>query len=255
MKSNRSARASRLRAAARSRAILESLLEERRLRVYAATFIVRIMAVISTYGLALSALWMTGEAHRPSPAIQSALLIPAACTPIALMIRGSGYPAKAFGLTLRDWPRIVREAVLYSLPVLAALVALKWVWIRVDSRVSHLEGRPFEPRALILAASVYTLLCPMQEFIARSALQSSLRMFIPADDARARWIAIVVANMFFAAAHTHLGLVYSVATFIPGLFWGWLYDKQRSLVGVTVSHALIGCVAIFGLGLDRLLTP
>jgi hypothetical protein len=28
--------------------------------------------------------------------------------------------------------------------------------------------------------------------------------------------------------------------FVPGLFWGWLYLRHQTLVGVSVSHLLIG---------------
>jgi CRP/FNR family cyclic AMP-dependent transcriptional regulator len=32
--------------------------------------------------------------------------------------------------------------------------------------------------------------------------------------------------------------------FFTGLFWGWLYARQRGLVGVSVSHVLLGMWAL-----------
>ena len=46
-------------------------------------------------------------------------------------------------------------------------------------------------------------------------------------------------------AHTYISLEFAIATFIPGISWGWLFQKQRSLVGVSVSHALIGLWIVF----------
>jgi membrane protease YdiL (CAAX protease family) len=44
-----------------------------------------------------------------------------------------------------------------------------------------------------------------------------------------------------------------VAAFVPGLFWGWMFAKQRSLVGVTVSHIAVGLWAIFALGVHAII--
>ena len=30
------------------------------------------------------------------------------------------------------------------------------------------------------------------------------------------------------------------AAFAAGLFWGWLYARQRALAGVSVSHIVLG---------------
>jgi len=56
----------------------------------------------------------------------------------------------------------------------------------------------------------------------------------------ATWRAILVSNAVFSISHQHLGLAYALLVFVPGLFWGWLYQRHRSLVGVCVSHVLIG---------------
>jgi membrane protease YdiL (CAAX protease family) len=32
----------------------------------------------------------------------------------------------------------------------------------------------------------------------------------------------------------------ALTAFVAGLFWGWLYARQRSLVGVSISHVLLG---------------
>ena len=31
-----------------------------------------------------------------------------------------------------------------------------------------------------------------------------------------------------------------VASFFGGLLWGWLYSRERTLIGPTLSHVLLG---------------
>jgi membrane protease YdiL (CAAX protease family) len=60
-----------------------------------------------------------------------------------------------------------------------------------------------------------------------------------------------MANALFAATHTHISPWFSLMAFVTGLMWGWLYARQRSLLGVFVSHTLVGiwAVKVLGLGL------
>ena len=43
-------------------------------------------------------------------------------------------------------------------------------------------------------------------------------------------------------------VVVAVVAFLPGLFWGWLYSRHRTLVGV--SHMLVGVWALYFLSLS-----
>jgi membrane protease YdiL (CAAX protease family) len=89
-----------------------------------------------------------------------------------------------------------------------------------------------------VAYGLYVLLSPMQEFVARGVIQGCLQHML--SGRHATWRAILVSNAVFSISHQHLGLGYALLVFVPGLFWGWLYQRHRSLVGVSVSHVLIG---------------
>ncbi|MDQ8167516.1 MAG: CPBP family intramembrane metalloprotease [Gemmatimonadota bacterium] len=104
----------------------------------------------------------------------------------------------------------------------------------------------------IVLVVTYIVTAPAQEFFARSGLQASLDMLVPSE-AKTNWTAIVGANLFFSSAHAYLSLEFAIATFIPGMFWGWLFHKQRSLVGVSVSHAVIGLWIFFVLNFRTVL--
>jgi len=80
-------------------------------------------------------------------------------------------------------------------------------------------------------------------------LQGTLQHFIPVPPGSVNWKAIIISNLMFAAGHVFISFWFSVAAFVPGLFWGWMFAKQRSLVGVMVSHVVLGLWAFFALGM------
>ncbi|MBT4086605.1 MAG: CPBP family intramembrane metalloprotease, partial [Alphaproteobacteria bacterium] len=77
--------------------------------------------------------------------------------------------------------------------------------------------------------------------------------FLYGSEVRRATVAIIVSNFVFAAAHTHLNVGFALATFAGGLFFGWLFHRNRSIVGVTVAHFMIGGTALFVLGLEGFL--
>ena len=50
------------------------------------------------------------------------------------------------------------------------------------------------------------------------------------------------------------GIWFSLIVFAFGIFWGYLYEKQRTIVGVSLSHALLAAWAFLFLNFQHLLT-
>ena len=88
---------------------------------------------------------------------------------------------------------------------------------------------------------VYVVFVPLQELIYRGGVQGALEHFIAGP--HRRWQAIVGSNIIFSAAHLYISPGLSVTAFVAGLFWGWLYSRQRALAGVSLSHLLLGFFA------------
>jgi CRP-like cAMP-binding protein len=237
-------------------------LEQSRERVAAGIFAISLIAITSVYNLAVAGLKAANPATHPREAFLSPVFILTPCIPMIFLIRASHHPAREYGLRLTGWLRDTRDAVLYTLPVLGLVTVLKAVWIHVDPR---LAGKPlFDPTAMfedgrfdlrvyLLATLAYVIVCPAQEFFTRSGLQTALDWFLPRRDGRANWPAIVVSNLVFALAHTFIGFTFAVAAFLPGLFWGWLFDRQRSLVSVSISHAIVGVWSLQVLGVQPII--
>jgi hypothetical protein len=236
-------------------------LAESRARVYAGRFILLMFGMLASYQLALSALALVPAAWRPSGAILSSVFVLWTVGPVALALRRSPFTLRSYGLTLENARSDAVSAALLTIPLLAGLLlfklaAVRWVGGMADRPLfdptAMFWGRPFDLGAFLLFAVVYCIHTPLQEFVARGGLQGTLQQLLPSPPGRTNWKAIVISNLLFASAHVYIGFWFCVAALFPGLFWGWLFSRQRSLVGVTVSHLLVGFWAMFALGLNAI---
>ena len=56
----------------------------------------------------------------------------------------------------------------------------------------------------------------------------------------------------FCATHLHMSSTFALLVVVPSVFWGILFARQGSLIGVSISHVLIGLWTLFVLGLPGL---
>jgi membrane protease YdiL (CAAX protease family) len=214
-----------------------------------------VIGLLCVYNLAIHLITnLSSDPDRAS--LISVIIILLFSAVLILMIQQSRLPVRIFGLTTRNWKPAVTESMIWTVGIIAVMVIIKWVLITNVDRYRHLPLFDFDPSAqqgsMALNFLLYGLHSPIQEFIARGVLQGSLQHFYTGRNIRFR--AIIVSNALFSATHVHLmsGLL-AVIVFVPGLFWGWLYSRQENLIGVSISHMLIGWTALFFLNLESLL--
>jgi len=239
--------AERLRASSdNAAATADRILAQERMRSLMGRFTLLLMLAYTLYA------WVLGTAIKVKQTFGHSefITVPAifvCCAILLVFARVSGYPARFFGLTTENAWANIREAVLFTLPWLAGTVLVK---LALVAWVPSMQGLPlfqmFSPPAPGLPASgfnpwlaaAYVFFAPFQELIYRGGVQGPLTHFLTG---RWRtWLAIVGANVIFSAAHLYVSPGLAVIAFIAGLFWGWLYARQGSLVGVSVSHVLLG---------------
>ena len=156
-------------------------------------------------------------------------------------------PIELLGLSWRNWKHNAREAVVLSV-IFCAVLTLILVVLRVlvpslaHMPVIILSYESLTSAPILLGILLYIALTPLQEFLARGALQAPLEQVFTG---RYRHLqANIMANLLFSVFHQHLGLSFAVMVLVPGLFWGWLFSRQKTLVGVSISHAIIGTYAL-----------
>jgi len=168
-------------------------------------------------------------------------------------VRKSNYTFEHFGLSFKNWKTHVRQATLWSLGFVAVVTILKWLAIQLVPAYAGAPVFDFHRfyqdnwMTLVLIKVLYVLFAPIQELIVRGILQGGMQHFLSGKGAVTR--SIILSNLIFACGHIPANLWFAVLTFIPGLFWGWMYAKQGTLVGVSLSHILIGLYASLLLGI------
>lgn len=164
------------------------------------------------------------------------------------VIKTSGYPLDFYGLTFHRWFRNALNGALSALPILAVLLLIKWFIITYFSAFREiplfsLEQLQEKKESILIFGGIYLLTVPVQELIARGGLQSTFRNFFQGP--RRSFYAILTSNLLFQMVHTVKGFWIAIFSFFMGIYWGYLFEKQKSLIGVCVSHGLIGFGALF----------
>lgn len=206
------------------------------------TFFVGLMLV---YGMALHFMTQLIPAGMPSTVVSGPLIVVLGLG-IAYIARKSKRGWAFYGLSTEGWRGHILDMMKTTGPFLAILVLFKYWLIH---HVPELEGTSLfiEPARItphLCGLFVfYCLLTPVQEFVVRAVFQSSLAEFLTGR--RAGFWAVLLSNGMFSFSHLHISPTFALLVFVPGLYWGWLYSRQRTLVGAGVSHLIIGAVALF----------
>jgi CRP-like cAMP-binding protein len=211
-----------------------------------------VIGLLCVYNLTLN---ITSNLSRDidSGTLISTSIVVVFCAVLYLMTRHSQLPLRNYGVTTRHWQFALKESMLWTILIIAVVIFIKWSLIQNVGRYRHLPLFDFDlsRKNLLFNFILYGLHCPVQEFIARGVLQGSLQRFFSGKNATIR--AVVVSNALFSATHIHvMGGFLGLIVFVPGLFWGWLYSRHDTLVGVSISHVLIGWTSLFFLNLESL---
>ena len=79
----------------------------------------------------------------------------------------------------------------------------------------------------------------MQELVARGCIQGSIKKLL--NDSTGG-LSIVVGSMIFSSFHAQFGLIVVFATFLSGLVFGYIYNKDQNLAGVSLLHYVLGTI-------------
>ncbi len=237
--------------ASRAREHVDLSLESARQRAVMGEFIVNVLILVCSYVLFLNALPLFWGKLSPTTETFSVPLVVVFGLFSWRFMKKSGYPLSHFGIGLKHLPLSVGESVVLTLPFLALITLIKaiLVWLNGSGApiIEHTDvaARLSEPN-VALWLRIYAATAVVQELIVRGALQSSLEAFLTGPGRRTR--AIVVCALLFSISHLHISYLFALVAIVPGLFWGWLYSRRPNLLGVSLSHIVVGGYAFFVLG-------
>ncbi len=234
---------------------LEAQLDLSRMRSAQGSIMMLLVGLMGAYAYGLRLMLELVGAEGESTLVTSGGLAIASVI-IFGVLRSTPYPMAAYGFTVQGWRKHVPEALLWTAAFLALVTLAKWVAIQTvpglaGERLFH--SYAFEEYGLattLLYGLVYSLFCPVQEMIARGALQGSLHLFLTGRYVDIR--AILLSTLLFGFMHLHLSLGFALIPLIPSVFWGVIYARQRSLLGVSISHIVVGLYVVFIMGFPTL---
>ena len=170
---------------------------------------------------------------------------------VFFLMKRMHYSWTEYGFTLANWRPCLADALVQSAIFVALVTLLKWSLLEAQVFHEPLFELPFFhrytlPMAFLIVAT-YACFCFIQEMIFRGAIQNSLIHFLTGPFARTR--VVLTTTLIVFAAHLHLkSLVLPLLVIVPNIFWCLLYYKYRSLLGVTISHMIIGVWVLFIMG-------
>src|SRR3990167_8587025 len=241
----------------------ESLLQkERKLRDNLSRYLVAISLALCFYTFVLDHIQVLNKVFA-SASYVTTILTTLLTLGMVFLIFKSGYPLDEFGITLKRWQYSVKESILFTLPILLFILLVKWIAIKTvpafhqvllfnlhgavvnDSYDDAVHAHVVWLQTLLL----YTfLIAPFQELAARGGVPAALSMFLTTK--HRSWIAILVTSLIFSTTHLAYPIHIAILSFVGGIFWGWLFHRQKNLIGVSISHAMIGLWVFWFLGIS-----
>lgn len=233
---------------------LKKELEHAKTRISMGKFMISVISLMMFYLFSLK-MTTTFASQLFSTTLVSIPLILIFAGVLFYFIKDSGYPLSTFGITFNNWKSAVAESLLWTPLLLVIVVILKWIMVHTIPSLQYRplfefstnEISPFSYAKLALIIAGYLILTPVQEFITRGCLQSSLQEFFVGP--RKVFLAIFISNLLFSGTHLHISLGLALFVFFFGLFWGWLYSRHKTLIGVSLSHLIVGGFAFFIVGI------
>lgn len=179
-----------------------------------------------------------------------------------VLIRSSGFSLKLFGFTTKNGGKAIRETFLYCIPLFALIFLIKYAVISYSSAFNHLSyfhispgfdagAPPASPIDFLYILCLYAAFVPVQEFIFRGMIQSALEQFLVGKHSALQ--AILISNLPFSMIHLHISFSMSITLYLLGLFWGWSFSRQKTLIGCCLSHFLVGIWSFYIVGIQDFL--
>ncbi len=236
--------------------------EEIRIRVRFGMFIIRMIIVLCIYTLSLRGFEII-ENTFVDPVILSYSFLLLVALVIYFNMLKTQLPLSEFGFSSKDWKASAIEGTIMAFFLFLIIMLIKLSIITFVPGYQHISLFEYEtgidsslhivnwrgPFAML----IYVVFVPVQEFLVRGGLQGSLFSFLSGSVQHRKWVSIVISNLIFITFHSHISFAFGAMTFLPGLAWGYLYSRHRTLVGVIVSHILVGISTVFILGARSLL--
>lgn len=235
-----------------------ALIKEKLVQCY---FFIGMVALLCLYTISLGALKGLSAWLGSSTPVSAGLLVLQTVAVIYLLLSNQRV-LRDYGCNLINWRDNLIDMLKTTLPFLLLLLGLKYVYLHLILGLHHLPL--IHPQSYDLPFSyginsyywvyliLYVSLIPFQEFLCRGATQTTVIKIFGTDSRVKIFICLLLPNLVFWVWHVHLSVMFGFISFVSGIYWSWLYLRQKSLLGPICSHMLIGVFVLFVMGVGDL---
>ena len=143
-----------------------------------------------------------------------------------------------FGLGTKNLKASLRFDLILTAAILVLMIGAKLVILKFFPDVCGSDTRLFYWDKWSRSMTFYPLTVLIQEFLTRGATQGSLEKVLPEN--YPPWVAVIISSVFFGALHVHRGLAYMIGATVLLSFFGFVYNKQRTIWGLCIPHYFLG---------------
>jgi len=159
---------------------------------------------------------------------------------VILFMVKKNIPFSTFGLTTNGWRKAIIESLLASVPLIVLILLSKKFFVP-DAETYNKSF--FNPSLLNWSVAGYIVIAMIQEFFVRGISMTVIENVLYGK--YRSFLAILITAVLFAALHSPFSPWFAFSAFVCGLMWGWLYSRHRTIIGVGISHFIVGNVAYF----------
>lgn len=151
---------------------------------------------------------------------------------VYIVLRICGFSNENVGIKKTGWFESIKHVSIISL--ILALVGIL-LWALGLSRITPNETWGFFVFYIFISS-------PVQEFLYRGALNGILEAIGAKEP-----VQMIITSLLYSFVHIiYKDILTLLLTFAIGLIWFLCYRKTKNLVGVSISHAILGVVTIVG---------
>jgi CRP-like cAMP-binding protein len=225
---------------------LQKQLDEYKTRSLFVHFFVLIIFFLCAYFYAIAAI----NAISSLPSSSFYVTLPLTFTFMLGLIffsRKASLPWETFGVTTKGWKKALYEGIGFTLPLLALFISVKWILLNYWA--AHGVVKPlFSLDIHAIRLTIYALVTvPLQELLARGAIQGMLMRFL--DGSNKRFMSILVSSILFGTVHLFISFYVACGVLLTSFYLGWLYSRSNTLISPCIAHALLGAWVLEIVGL------
>lgn len=145
------------------------------------------------------------------------------------------YHPKHYGLNLYNLKQNLSWGIGIGIALSIISVGIR-IWL-VKMGYKQFEFYPHVDATLL----IYPIFALSQELVIKGYFQSYFIALLK-DNSHGQYIAILIASLVFGQLHVFMGMPVAAVTFLYALISGIIYEKSRSILGLTIIHTMVGLV-------------